>query len=141
MSVKFSTKELQRIIAQPGYGIVNGDSKPAKRQDLSKLLPEGSKHEVKFIQLWAALKGPVLDREVKFCPGKKYRADFLHKPTKLVIEIEGFGHQKSNRYRTDLRKYNAMAELGYILQRLTPDMINVIELQKVIDFIRTKEAK
>lgn len=35
MGVKFSTKELQRIIAQPGYGIVGGelpdDTKDAKR--------------------------------------------------------------------------------------------------------------
>lgn len=120
---------------------ISGDSKPAKRQDLSKLLPEGSKHEVKFMQLWSALNGPTLEREVYFCPGRKYRADFLHAVTKTVIEIEGFGHQKSNRYRTDLRKYNAMAELGYILKRLTPDMINIDELQKVIDFIKTKESK
>ncbi len=141
MSVKFSAKELSRIVAQPGYGIVNGDSKPQKRQDLSKLLPEGSKHEVKFIQLWAALNGPTLDREVYFCPGRKYRADFLHASTKTVIEIEGYGHQKSNRYKTDISKYNAMAELGYTLRRLTSDMINVIELQKIIDYIRTKETK
>ena len=121
--------------------MISGDSKPAKRQDLSKLLPEGSKHEVKFILLWASLNGPTLDREVKFCPGRKFRADFAYISVslKLIIEIEGFGHQKS-RYRTDVDKYNAMAELGFILKRLMSDMINVIELQKVIDFIKTKEA-
>jgi very-short-patch-repair endonuclease len=121
--------------------VVSDSAQPQKRQDLSKLLPEGSKHEVKFIRLWDSLGGPELKREVKFCPGKRYRADFLHAPTKLVIEIEGFGHQKSNRYKSDIRKYNAMAELGYILRRLTPDMINVIDIQEIIDFIRTKEAK
>lgn len=39
-------------------------AQPQNRQDLSKLLPEGSKLEVRFMQLWAAMNGPKLDREI-----------------------------------------------------------------------------
>lgn len=116
------------------------DSKPAKHQDLSKLLPEGSKHEVKFMQLWAALNGPELTREFRFCD-RRWRFDFCHVFTKTAIEIEGFGHQRQNRYSSDVQKYNTAALMGYKVYRLTGKMINVIELQKVIDFIRAKEAK
>lgn len=45
MSVKFSTKELQRIIAQPGYGIVNGelpDNVPSRRNKFNAMLQTGS---------------------------------------------------------------------------------------------------
>lgn len=140
MSVKFSTKELQRIVAQPGYGIVNGDSKPQKRQDLSKMLPEGSKHEVKFIQLWAALNGPQLAREYKFLTDRRFRFDFAHTKTQVAIECEGFGHQKQNRYTGDIEKYNLAALSGWKVYRLTGKMINLIELQKVIDFIRQRET-
>lgn len=139
--LKFSAKELARIVAQPDYAIVNGDSKPQKRQDLSKLLPEGSKHETHFMQRWADLNGPKLEREYKFLPDRKFRFDFAHIETKVAIECEGFGHQRQNRYTSDIDKYNLAALNGWKVYRLTGKMINVLELQKIIDFIRMKEAK
>jgi len=138
--LKFSAKELARIVAQPDYAIVNGDSKPQKRQDLSKLLPEGSKHETHFMQRWADLNGPELEREYKFHPDRRFRFDFAHVETKTAIECEGFGHNKMNRYTSDVEKYNLAALEGWKVYRLTGKMINVIELQKVIDFIRAKEG-
>jgi very-short-patch-repair endonuclease len=118
---------------------ISGDSKPAKRQDLSKLLPEGSKHETHFMQLWAALNGPELTREHKFMPDRKFRFDFAYIPQRVAIECEGFGHSRQNRYTSDVEKYNLAALEGWKVYRLTGKMINIDELQKVIDFIRAKE--
>jgi very-short-patch-repair endonuclease len=139
--LKFSAKELARIVAQPDYAIVNGDSKPQKRQDLSKLLPEGSKLEVRFMQLWAAMNGPKLDREIKFHPRRKWRFDFCHMDTKTAIEVEGGTrsggrHTRHDGYRADAEKYNEAQYWGWTVYRLTYDMINVIELQKIIDYIK-----
>ncbi len=133
-----SEKELAHVLERPGYSVVGGDSQSPKR-DLSGLLPAGSKLEVRFIQLWQWLDGPALEREFQFCPNRKWRADFAHIPSRLLIEIEGHGHAKSNRYNGDVEKYNAANLLGFRVYRLTGDMINVVELQKIIDFVRQKE--
>lgn len=124
--------------------VINDSAQSQKRQDLSKLLPAGSKLEVKFIQLWTVLNGPKLEREIKFHPRRKWRFDFCHMVTKTAIEVEGGTrsngrHTRHEGYRADVEKYNEAQYWGWTVFRLTYDMINVIELQKIID--RIVEAK
>jgi very-short-patch-repair endonuclease len=130
-------KDLMRILKQPGYSI---NAPLVKKQPMPAKLTEfkGSKLEWKFIVLWDALKGQYLDREYKFHPKRRFRADFVHKPSMTMIEIEGYGHQKQNRYTTDLEKYNLAATMGWTLVRLTAAKITANDLQAIIDFIKMR---
>lgn len=133
-------KQLSAILKRPGYSI----NEPTKRQrpaQLDNALPKGSKHEVKFVQIWGWLNGPTLEREVKFWPERKFRFDFCHMKTMVAVEVDGFGHQKSNRYNADIEKLNKAAELGYRVYRLTPNLITANKLTEIIEFIRSKEAR
>ena len=118
---------------------ISGDSKPAKRQDLSKLLPEGSKHEVKFIRLWSELQGPALIREFRFCK-RRWRFDFAHLDSKVAIEIQGGTrnqgrHVRHEGYKADVEKTNEAQRLGWLVHQLTYDMITVNELEKIINLV------
>jgi hypothetical protein len=48
-----------------------------------------SRLESRFELLWRALGGPVLAKEFRFHPVRKWRADFAHLPSHTLIEIEG----------------------------------------------------
>jgi very-short-patch-repair endonuclease len=99
-----------------------------------------SDNEAKFVQLWKYLDGPALEREYKFDPDRRSRFDFCYPPQKLAIEIEGYGHQKHNRYNGDVDKYNRAALQGWRLYRLTKALITIPELRKLIDHIREVEG-
>jgi len=139
MGIKISDKELSRILRQPGYSVGMQERKP--KPSTAHLLPQGSKHELHFMRLWESLDGPELTREHRFVPNRKFRFDFAYIPQRVAIECEGFGHSRQNRYTSDVEKYNLAALEGWKVYRLTGEMINVIELQKVINFIKAKEAK
>jgi len=123
--------------------ITISDDKPTKRADLSHILPAGSKLEIRFMQLWAAMNGPKLEREIKFHPRRKWRFDFCHIDTKTAIEVEGGTrsggrHVKHEGYKADAEKYNEAQYWGWTVYRLTYDMISVDHLQRIIDHIRSK---
>ncbi len=48
-----------------------------------------SRLEARFLRLWKALDGPPLEKEFRFHPGRRWRADFAHLPSRTLIEIEG----------------------------------------------------
>jgi len=63
--------------------------------------------------------------EYRFCPSRKWRADYCFVDQKLIIEIEGGAftkgrHTRGKGYINDMEKYNAMTVLGYRLLRYTP---------------------
>ena len=95
--------------------------------------------ERQFSDLWQMLGGPELEREERFNDDRKWRADFLHAPSKTLIEVEGliwqpekYGrHQRPVGYSDDCRKYNMAVMQGYKIIRLTtltlePDYIESI---------------
>jgi len=107
-------------------------SKPTTKQ--------GSELEEDFVAKWKYLDGPALEREYKFDPDRRSRFDFALPTQKLAIEIEGYGHQKRNRYNGDVEKYNRAALQGWRLYRLTKALITISELRKLIDHIREVEG-
>ena len=64
------------------------------------------------------------EREYKFHPERRWRADFAFETSKVLIEVEG-GHWTAGRhvrgsgFEKDCEKYNAAAELGWLVLRYT----------------------
>lgn len=86
-----------------------------------KLPSEG---EVSFIEAWRDYVPSVgLMSEYKFHNFREWRLDFAHPESRVAIEFEGYGHQKDNRYKSDLDKYNALAFEGWALFRCTKAMV------------------
>ena len=75
---------------------------------------------------------PIPEKEVKFCPTRRWRADYFFanavsgKP--LAVEIEGGiftkgRHTRGKGAENDMAKYNEMAIMGIALLRFTPEQV------------------
>lgn len=81
--------------------------------------------------------------EFRFCPTRKFRADFAFPAHMILIEIEGGvwlgangGHTSGKGLSRDCEKASLAALLGYRLFRFTPDMVKSGEaVQMVIEAI------
>lgn len=81
-----------------------------------------------------------VEREFKFHPERRWRADFLVTGHKLLIEVEGGlwvagRHSRGAGMQKDMEKYNAAALLGYRILRFSPDMVKSGEALKYIEEI------
>lgn len=71
--------------------------------------------------------GIEFEREVCPIPGRKWRVDFLLRPS-LVVEVEGGSwqigrHQRPGGFEKDCSKYNELTLAGYSVLRYTSDMV------------------
>ena len=87
-----------------------------------------SRLEKRFAMLWQALGGPELEREFRFDPKRRWRADFAHLSSRTLIEIEGGIHVKGRHNRAagfaaELENYLEAALYGWRVIRLGPDEI------------------
>ena len=98
--------------------------------------------EAKFSQLWVMLGGPELEREYRFEPMRRWRADFAYLgKRKVIIEIEGWGrHQRWQGYHDDIEKYNWATMMGYSLIRLSANMLTPDYVESIIQWIQEGEA-
>jgi len=86
--------------------------------------------EVEFDQLWTELFPQIdLETEVKLISGRRFRVDYVHKPSKVVIEINGgtwskMGHSSGRGLNRDYEKLNLLQLQGYRVFQLSSDMIN-----------------
>lgn len=73
--------------------------------------------------------GIPFEREYRFAPPRRWRADFAHIDARLLIEVEGGTWQKVSRhksgigYAADCEKYNAATEQGWRVLRYTTEMV------------------
>lgn len=100
--------------------------------------------ESKFALLWLAVQGPRLLAEVRFHEERKWRFDFAHVETRVAIEIEGGvwsggRHVSGAGFCKDAEKYNEAAFCGWTVFRLTPDLIQMDTVQRLMKFIAEKE--
>ena len=75
-----------------------------------------------------AAKLPSPDREYKFCPNRRWRADFCWPEDGLICEGEGGGytngrHTRGKGFENDCEKYNIATILGFSVLRVTASHI------------------
>ena len=82
-------------------------------------------------------------REFQFCPGRKWRFDYLLKDGKTAIEIEGAiftggRHTRGAGFQRDMEKYNTATALGFRVYRFsTQDVLK----GRAKEFLREKVVK
>lgn len=103
-----------------------------------------SKLELEFELLWQALGGKPPDaKEFKFHPVRKWRFDYAWVKQKVAVEIEGGSwvggrHNRARGFAKDCEKYNAAASQGWLVFRLTGDMLTEEHLQPIIDIVKER---
>ena len=90
--------------------------------------PIASDLERTFDTLWRQLGGPPLFAEYHFAPDRDWRFDRCHPYARIAIEIDGGTwnggrHTTGAGFRDDCIKLNAAASLGWLVYRLTADML------------------
>jgi very-short-patch-repair endonuclease len=71
---------------------------------------------------------PTPEREVKFALPRQFRADFLFREAKLIVEVDGGTrangrHNRHEGYERDCQKLNLATKLGYRVLRYTTEMV------------------
>ncbi len=135
-----------------GWVLENGElvrgipsSEPLSSEPLSSK-PLSSKPlslEEKFLFLWQTFGGPPLEREFRFSPKRKWRADFCCREAKVLIEIEGGilsrgRHIRPMGFSRDVEKYNAATMGGYALVRFVPAMLSAAPIEQTIAFVQER---
>ncbi len=99
-----------------------------------------SRLEMAFLALWRASGGPELEKEFRFHPTRKWRADFAHLPSRTLIEIEGGiyvngRHNRGAGFAADLEKYFEAALAGWRVVRLGPNELSLELIQRLITLV------
>ena len=97
--------------------------------------------------VWKEINLPAPCREFLFHPIRKWRFDFAWPNLSLAIEIEGGlyvqgGHVRGAMYEKNLEKYNAAAELGWLVLRYSPRGFykNLIQIRRVYAALEGKNV-
>ncbi len=101
--------------------------------------------ERQFATLWQMLGGPELEREYRFEPLRRWRADFAHLASRTLIEIEGGlyqqgRHNRAHGYQADCEKYNWATMTGWRVIRLTSMMLTPDYVESIIQWVQECEA-
>ena len=96
-----------------------------------------SKLESNFLFLWRCLEGPVLEREYRFHPERKWRADYAHLGSKTLFEIDGAvfsggRHTRGVGFTKDCEKHLAAWLLGWSVVRLVGSQVTGDNLEQII---------
>ncbi len=94
-----------------------------------------------FEATWALLGGPELEKEVRFDPDRQWRADYVHRATMTILEIDGGVYSQGRHVRPggfveDCFKLNSAALHGYRVIRIATGMANTAYLQQIIDWLQ-----
>jgi len=88
------------------------------------------------------------EKEYRFHPVRRWRFDYAFPEQMVAVEIEGGvwtqgRHTRGSGFVKDMEKYNAAAELGWLVFRYSPQMVEsgeaVAQIEKVINERSTDE--
>ena len=104
----------------------------------------GSKLESQFLFLWRVAQGPLLEREFRFHPERKWRADFAHVASRTLIEVEGGifrrgagRHNRGAGYAKDAEKYLEAVLAGWTVIRLTEKQLDLDFIERIVAWLNT----
>lgn len=104
-----------------------------------------TKLEEEFAILWEYLY-PNIDLIAQY-PIKRYRIDFCHPQSKVIIEcqggtwVAGLGHSSGKGIEQDCKKFCTLAGLGYLIFPLTCTMISTEWLEVIARGINNRIAQ
>lgn len=86
------------------------------------------------------------EREYRFAPGRRYRADFAWPELMILVEIEGGTwdggrHTRGKGFQGDCRKYNLAASLGWRVFRGDSQMVRTGELVNFMEGVIKRSAR
>ncbi len=89
---------------------------------------------------------PTPEREYRFAPPRRYRADFAYPEKMLLIEVEGGvwvhgAHTRGGHYNSDCEKYNLATVNGWRVLRFTSNMIKDGSALKTIEEVLNENNK
>ena len=93
--------------------------------------------EERFILLWDELYPHLpLERESMLIPKRKFRCDFVHRPSRVVIEINGGTwingrHNRGSSMQSEYEKLNLLTYHHYRVFQLSSAMINPTVLRMI----------
>ena len=103
--------------------------------------------ESRFLFLWRVAQGPPLEREFRFHPERKWRADFAHVAIRTLIEVEGgifrLGAGRHNRgagYAKDAEKYLEAVLAGWTVLRLTERQLELDFIERIVALLRQSSS-
>ena len=104
-----------------------------------------SRLEKRFELLWRAHGGPVLEKEFRFHPVRKWRADFAHLESRTLIEIEGGiyingRHNRGAGFAADLEKYLEASLAGWRVVRLGPNELTTDHIGRLVRLMHSGTA-
>lgn len=77
------------------------------------------------VDIWMACGLPRPEKEFRFCPDRRWRADYAFPEHKVLVECEGAiwvqgRHTRGSGFVKDMEKYNTAASMGFRLLRFQP---------------------
>lgn len=142
MARYLNMRDLMRTLS-PDVTIVGGD---AQLPQQAPTQPDTGALAARFENLWLLCGGPTLEREYRFHPVRKWRADYCHVATRILVELEGglYGggrHSRASGFLGDIEKYNAAAMLGYTVLRLGTGQVDREHVSQIVEFVKRKEVQ
>ena len=113
---------------------------PARPRKVYRGPKPPSRLENRFDLLWRGAGGPELEREFRFHPTRRWRADFAHLPSRTLIEIEGGiyvngRHNRGAGFAADLEKYLEASLAGWRVVRLGPNELTAESVGRLVTMV------
>ena len=113
-----------------------------RARTVSRGAKPSSRLEARFEMLWRAQGGPELQKEFRFDPIRKWRADFAHMESRTLIEIEGGiyvngRHNRGAGFAADLEKYLEASLAGWRVVRLGPNELTTAHIERLVSLVRS----